>query len=96
MYREQDNSHLEWPDHTSTLHNPYNLGLPLFHLIPGEGATRIPQIQPGHPHREGRTLALKETFHWPSQESADAGAPILWPPDAKSPLIGKDPNAGKR
>ena len=22
-------------------------------------------------------------------------APILWPPDAKSPLIGKDPTAGK-
>ena len=26
---------------------------------------------------------------------AKAGAPILWPPDAKSQLIGKDPNAGK-
>ena len=25
----------------------------------------------------------------------DAGAPILWPPDAKSRLIGKDPDAGK-
>ena len=25
----------------------------------------------------------------------DAEAPILWPPDAKSHLIGKDPNAGK-
>jgi len=24
-----------------------------------------------------------------------AGAPILWPSDAKSPLIGKDPDAGK-
>ena len=26
---------------------------------------------------------------------ADAEAPILWPPDVKSPLIGKDPDAGK-
>ena len=26
---------------------------------------------------------------------AEDGAPILWPPDAKSRLIGKDPDAGK-
>ena len=26
---------------------------------------------------------------------AEAEAPILWPPDAKSQLIGKEPNAGK-
>ena len=26
---------------------------------------------------------------------ADAEAPILWPPDAKSQLVGKDPDAGK-
>ena len=26
---------------------------------------------------------------------AEAGAPILWPPDAKSRLLGKDPDAGK-
>ena len=26
---------------------------------------------------------------------AEAEAPILWPPDTKSQLIGKDPNAGK-
>ena len=25
----------------------------------------------------------------------DAEAPILWPPDAKNQLIGKDPDAGK-
>ena len=28
-------------------------------------------------------------------ERTDAEAPILWPPDAKSWLIGKDPDAGK-
>ena len=27
--------------------------------------------------------------------NAEAEAPILWPPDAKSQLIGKDPDAGK-
>ena len=27
--------------------------------------------------------------------AAEAKAPILWPPDAKSQLIGKDPDAGK-
>ena len=26
---------------------------------------------------------------------AEAEAPILWPPDAKSEFIGKDPDAGK-
>ena len=26
---------------------------------------------------------------------AEAKTPILWPPDAKSQLIGKDPGAGK-
>ena len=26
---------------------------------------------------------------------AEAKAPILWPPDAKSQFIGKDPDAGK-
>ena len=31
----------------------------------------------------------------PSIEGTDAEAPILWPPDAKTQLIGKDPNAGK-
>ena len=26
---------------------------------------------------------------------AEAEVPIFWPPDVKSPLIGKDPDAGK-
>ena len=26
---------------------------------------------------------------------AEAETPVLWPPDAKSRLIGKDPNAGR-
>ena len=31
----------------------------------------------------------------PGRTDAEAEAPILWPPDVKSPLIGKDPDAGK-
>ena len=38
--------------------------------------------------------------HWVSEPwifsgRTDAEAPILWPPDMKSPLTGKDPDAGK-
>ena len=32
---------------------------------------------------------------WIFIERTDAEAPILWPPDAKSWLTGKDPDAGK-
>jgi len=31
----------------------------------------------------------------PEAEATEAGAPILWPRDAKSGLIRKDPDAGK-
>ena len=30
-----------------------------------------------------------------NQSVAEAETPILWPPDAKNRLIGKDPDAGK-
>ena len=47
-------------------------------------------------------LILKETnvkgnqpWIFISRTDAEAGAPIPWPPDAKSQLIGKDPDAGK-
>ena len=39
--------------------------------------------------RRNRHLALM------GRTGAEAEAPILWPPDAKSSLIGKDPDAGK-
>ena len=29
------------------------------------------------------------------RRAAEAEAPILWPPDVKKPLIGKDPDVGK-
>ena len=46
------------------------------------------EMQPVHP---------KGNQSWIFTERTDAGAeaPILWPPDAKNWLIGKDPDAGK-
>ena len=39
----------------------------------------------------------KGNQHWIfiGRTDTEAEAPILWPPDAKSPLIGRDPDAGK-
>ena len=36
---------------------------------------------------------INPEYHW--RTDAEAEAPILWPPDLKSRLIGKDPVAGK-
>ena len=46
------------------------------------------QIKPVHPKGNQSLIFIART---------DAGteAPILWPSDAKSRLIGKDPDAGK-
>ena len=44
------------------------------------------EIQPVNP---------KGNQSWIFIERTEAEAPILWPPDAKSQLIGKDPDAGK-
>ena len=47
---------------------------------------RVPWIE-----RRSNQSILKEI----SLGRIDAEAPILWPPDMKSQLIGKDPDAGK-
>ena len=49
---------------------------------------KFKEIKPVHP---------KGNQSWMFIEKTDAGAevPILWPPDAKNWLIGKDPNSGK-
>ena len=46
------------------------------------------EIQPVHP---------KGDWSWVffGRNNAEAETPILWPPDAKSRLIEKDPDAGK-
>ena len=44
------------------------------------------EIQPVSPKGNGPQIFIERT---------DAEAPILWPPDGKSQLIRKDPDAGK-
>ena len=46
------------------------------------------EIQPAHP-KEDRSWVFT------GRTDVEAETPILWPPDAKSWLIGKDPDAGK-
>ena len=45
-------------------------------------------IKPVHPNENQPWIFI-------GKADAKAEAPILWPPDAKSQLIGKDPDAGK-
>ena len=45
--------------------------------------------------KEIKPLNLKENQSWISIGRTDAEAQILWPPDVKSRLIGKDHDAGK-
>ena len=53
-----------------------------------ESALDCKEIQPDHPKGNQSWIFIGRT-------DAEAEAPILWPPDVKSWLIGKDPNAGK-
>ena len=46
------------------------------------------EIQPVHPKGNQPWIFIGRT-------DAEAEAPVLWPPDAKNWLIGKDPDAGK-
>ena len=46
------------------------------------------EIQPVHPKGNQSWIFIRKT-------NAEAETPILWPPDAKNWLIGKDPDAGK-
>ena len=46
------------------------------------------EIKPVHPKGNQSRIFIGKT-------DAEAEAPIFWPPDVKSQLIGKDPDAGK-
>ena len=46
------------------------------------------EIQPVHPKGDQSWVFIERT-------DAEAETPILWPPHAKSSLIGKDPDAGR-
>ena len=47
--------------------------------------------------KEIKSIHLKGNQSWIfiGRTDAEAEAPVLWPPDVKSQLIGKDPDAGK-
>ena len=47
------------------------------------------EIQPVHPKGDQSWVFIGRT------DDVEAKTPVLWPPDAKSKLIGKDPDAGK-
>ena len=53
-----------------------------------EGPLDCKEIQPVHPKGDQPWIFIGRT-------DVEAEVPILWPPDAKSWLIGKDPDAGK-
>ena len=46
------------------------------------------EIQPVHPKGNQSLIFIGRT-------DVEAETPILWPPDSKNQLIGKDPDAGK-
>ena len=46
------------------------------------------EIQPVHPKGDQSWVFIGRT-------DAEAETPILWPPDGKNRLIGKDPDAGR-
>ena len=46
------------------------------------------EIQPVHPKGD-------QSWVFTGRTDVEAETPIIWPPDAKSRLTGKDPDAGK-
>ena len=52
-----------------------------------ESPLNCKEIQPVHPKGDQSWVFIGRT-------DAEAETPILWPPDAKNLLIGKDPDAG--
>ena len=53
-----------------------------------ESPLNCKKIQPVHPKVDQSWVLIGRT-------DVEAETPILWPPDVKSWLIGKDPDAGK-
>jgi len=60
------------------------------------GKNHSPASCPGFPSPGAPSPGAPSQFtaHF-GRTDTEAEAPILWPPDAKSQLIGKDPDAGK-
>ena len=81
---------LSWKNQSSMVKrstNPksvHQLLTPLF--VPGRLDRK--EIQPVHPKGNQSLIFIGRTY-------AEAETPIVWPPDEKNRLIGKDPDAGK-
>ena len=48
-----------------------------------------------HVESKGKMMKKNQRWIFTGRTYAEAETPILWPPDAKSQLIGKDPDTGK-
>ena len=84
---ESDKTEATWQQHTSLIDYSYNLNKnPLF------PCRNRKMIRDNH-----KPVNPKGDQHWIfiGRTDVEAGAPILWPRDVKSWLIGKDPDAGK-
>ena len=57
-------------------------------VLPNESPLDCKEIEPVHPKGDQSWVFIVWT-------DVEAETPILWPPDAKSRLTGKDPDAGK-
>ena len=55
---------------------------------PLESSLDCKEIQPVHPKGNQSWVFIGRT-------DIEAETPVVWPPDAKSGLVGKDPDAGK-
>ena len=53
-----------------------------------ESSLDCKEVQPVHPKGD-------QSWVFTGRTDAEAETPIMWPPDAKSCLTGKDPDAGK-
>ena len=60
----------------------------LMHVTDKREPLDFKEIKPVNPKGNWSRIFIGRT-------DAEAEAPILWPPDAKNRLIGKDPDAGK-
>ena len=88
--------------HSPTLCDPMNCSLPgssVFHYLPEFAQILVLEKTLENPLdcKEIKPDNLKGNQPWILIERTDATAeaPIIWPPDAKSRLTGKDPDAGK-
>ena len=60
----------------------------MLRIVVLEGPMDSKKTKPVHPKGN-------QSWIFTGRTDAEVGAPVRWPPDVKSRLIGKDPDAGK-